>query len=152
MQDISLRIATLRGRMSQRELARRSGIDVSTISRIETGKVQPSLSTLVRVAEGLTVSLDQLVGRSEHPSRSLLRGLEPHEVTPPAVPLPAEQTRFEMQLFVAAAVQSAVHPMKERVDELTRKLDRFLEVELDVAEVAPEAEATLSQPAEHVKP
>lgn len=39
--------------ITQSELAKRTGIDQSDLSRIESGKANPSLSTLNRIAEGL---------------------------------------------------------------------------------------------------
>lgn len=43
--------------MTQKELAERSGIDQSDISKIERGVANPSLSTLKRLAEGMDTVL-----------------------------------------------------------------------------------------------
>ena len=43
--------------MTQKELAERSGIDQSDISKIERGVANPSLSTLKRLAEGMDMIL-----------------------------------------------------------------------------------------------
>jgi len=43
--------------MTQKELAERTGIDQSDISKIETGNANPSLATLKRLAEGLDMIL-----------------------------------------------------------------------------------------------
>ena len=43
--------------MTQKELAERTGIDQSDISKIETGNANPSLSTLKRLAEGMDMIL-----------------------------------------------------------------------------------------------
>jgi len=43
--------------MTQKELAQRTGIDQSDISKIETGNANPSLNTLKRLAEGLDMIL-----------------------------------------------------------------------------------------------
>lgn len=43
--------------MTQKELAERTGIDQSDISKIETGNANPSLSTLKRLAEGMDMVL-----------------------------------------------------------------------------------------------
>lgn len=56
--DIGERICRLRGDMSQRELARRSELDAGTISRIERGVIDPTFSTLAKIAKGLGRSLD----------------------------------------------------------------------------------------------
>lgn len=47
--------------MKQIELARRTGITQQSISDYMTGKVQPSLMTLIRIANALDVTLDWLV-------------------------------------------------------------------------------------------
>lgn len=43
--------------ITQKELAERTGIDQSDISKIETGNANPSLSTLKRLAEGMDMIL-----------------------------------------------------------------------------------------------
>lgn len=57
-----LRIRQLRERkgVSLRELARRSGLGVATLSRIESGEANPRLSTLLQLADVLGVFVGQL--------------------------------------------------------------------------------------------
>ena len=51
--------------MSQTDLAKTIGVDPSTISCFESGKINPSLPLAVRLADVLTGgSLDKLMGRS----------------------------------------------------------------------------------------
>jgi len=45
--------ARKRCKMTQKELAEKTGIDQSDISKIETGNANPSLATLKRLAEGM---------------------------------------------------------------------------------------------------
>lgn len=49
--------------LSQQELSRRSGIAQESSSRIETGRRDPRLGTLRRLAKGLGLSLDQFMER-----------------------------------------------------------------------------------------
>lgn len=49
--------ARKRCKMTQKELAERTGIDQSDISKIETGNANPALSTLKRLAEGMDMIL-----------------------------------------------------------------------------------------------
>ncbi len=56
------RYRELRG-WTQTELGRRAGIAPASISHFETGQRTPTLETLMKVADALTVSLDRLVGR-----------------------------------------------------------------------------------------
>jgi transcriptional regulator with XRE-family HTH domain len=46
---------------TQKELAERVESDASYMNRIETGKANPSIAVLARIAEALEVSLDELV-------------------------------------------------------------------------------------------
>ena len=49
--------ARKRCNLTQKELAERTGIDQSDISKIETGNANPALSTLKRLAEGMDMIL-----------------------------------------------------------------------------------------------
>ena len=49
--------------LSQLELSRRSGIAQESLSRIETGRRDPRLGMLQRLARGMGLSLEQLMGR-----------------------------------------------------------------------------------------
>ena len=51
-----------RAGISQSELARRSGIDQTTVSRIESGAVTPTPDRLSRLAEALQVNSGDLFG------------------------------------------------------------------------------------------
>jgi DNA-binding XRE family transcriptional regulator len=58
-----IRAARESASLSQQELSRRSGIAQESLSRIETGRRDPRLGTLRRLAKGLDLSLDQLMER-----------------------------------------------------------------------------------------
>ena len=55
-------------KMSQGDLARKSGLQPSAISHFETGSRWPSFENLKRLADALNVTTDYLLGRSDHPS------------------------------------------------------------------------------------
>jgi transcriptional regulator with XRE-family HTH domain len=63
---IGKRIAATRAQrgLSQGLVARRAGTDPSYLSRIETGKVHPTVRTAMRIAAALRISLDDLLGPS----------------------------------------------------------------------------------------
>lgn len=50
-----------RGRLTLKALAWRSGLAVSTLQHIEEGKVDPQLSTLMRLAAGLGITIEHLL-------------------------------------------------------------------------------------------
>lgn len=64
--DLGKRIAATRAQrgLSQGLVARRAGTDPSYLSRIETGKVHPTVRTAMRIAGALRISLDDLLGPS----------------------------------------------------------------------------------------
>ncbi|MEU9149233.1 helix-turn-helix transcriptional regulator [Streptomyces sp. NPDC048417] len=49
--------------LSQRDVGGRSGVDVPTYSRIESGLSSPKIDTLIRIAAAMGVSLEDLVRR-----------------------------------------------------------------------------------------
>lgn len=53
-----LRYARSRARMTQRELASRTGVPQETIARIERGRVDPRVGTLDRLLEGCGFGLE----------------------------------------------------------------------------------------------
>jgi transcriptional regulator with XRE-family HTH domain len=56
-----LRMARRSRGLSLRELAQRLGVSASLISQVETGRANPSVSTLYAIAAELDVSLDELL-------------------------------------------------------------------------------------------
>jgi transcriptional regulator with XRE-family HTH domain len=68
---LSKRIKDLRlaRRISQEELAHRSGLSRTGMGLLETGKRWPRLDTLVSVAEGLNITVDELLKGVHKPSK-----------------------------------------------------------------------------------
>ena len=62
---IGQRIRDLRKqkRMSQTELAKSAGVSQTTVTAWETGKAEPSSSTVARLADIFNVTTDYLLGR-----------------------------------------------------------------------------------------
>lgn len=57
----NLRAAREKRELTQEQLSERSGVQAGEISRIETGKRDPQISTLLKLAKGLGVEPGQLV-------------------------------------------------------------------------------------------
>ena len=70
-----LREARRAAGLSLRELADRLGVSPSLISQIETGRANPSVSTLYAIAAELDVSLDELLFNDRRPPEP--RGTRP---------------------------------------------------------------------------
>ena len=73
----NLRRLRERRKLTQQDLAERSGVPRPTLAHLESGEANPTLSVLVRVAEALGTSIEELIGRVEaavtvHGARSLV--------------------------------------------------------------------------------
>lgn len=62
--------------VTQRELARRAGLTVASVSRIENGTTRARISTVWRLAEALDVDPDDLLATDQPPSFSQQKGSE----------------------------------------------------------------------------
>jgi transcriptional regulator with XRE-family HTH domain len=62
--EIGLRLKNIRVRhnLSQRQLSRQSGVANATISQIEAGKLNPTVSMLKKVLDGFPISLSEFFG------------------------------------------------------------------------------------------
>jgi transcriptional regulator with XRE-family HTH domain len=65
-----LRLARRARGLSLRELSQRLGVSASLISQVETGRANPSVSTLYAIAAELDVSLDELLFEDRRPPAS----------------------------------------------------------------------------------
>ena len=62
---VRLRAAREKRGLTQGELGKRAGLQVSAISHFETGTRKPSFDNLHRLADALDVTTDYLLGRTE---------------------------------------------------------------------------------------
>jgi len=62
--EIGQRLKSIRTRLklSQRQLARQSGVANATISQVEAGKLNPTVSMLKKVLDGIPISLGEFFG------------------------------------------------------------------------------------------
>ena len=95
-----LRDARLQRGMSLRSVASSLGVSASLISQVETGKTQPSVSTLYAMVTHLGISIDELLGVSPTPPAGA--------AVPAPEPLPADLT-------VQRAADNAVLDMENGV-------------------------------------
>ncbi len=88
--------------LSLRELADRLGVSPSLISQVETGRAQPSVSTLYAIASELGVSLDDLLfaGRPDLAGRGA-RGRRAHA---PELPAPVQRAGDRKRIRLASGV------------------------------------------------
>ncbi len=70
---IGRRIAAMRKRRgySQATVSRRAGIDPSYLSRLETGRIHPTVRTAMRIARALRVPIEDLLGPTPPQRKSL---------------------------------------------------------------------------------
>ena len=55
--------------LSLRKLAKMSGVHYVSLVRIEAGRLDPRLSTLLKLCQALTITLNQLVGVARKPQK-----------------------------------------------------------------------------------
>lgn len=58
---LRIKIARIKAKITQEELANRAGLSTTHISNIETGNTKLSLPTIVNIANALSVSVDELL-------------------------------------------------------------------------------------------
>lgn len=83
MKDMGSRIRAYRSerKLSQADLAQRLGVTGAAVSAYENGTRQPSYDILIRIANVLGTSLDELLGRSGAGGRQLdVSGLREEQI------------------------------------------------------------------------
>jgi transcriptional regulator with XRE-family HTH domain len=100
-----LNMARRRAGLSQRELARRSGIPQPSISRIERGVVSPTVDTLERLVQGCGMELEPVDRpREDDVDRTLIR--EHLSMTPAERARWADSAWNELAPFRRAALRT----------------------------------------------
>jgi XRE family transcriptional regulator, regulator of sulfur utilization len=106
------RIRSLREGMnlSLRELAERCGVSATTLSQVERGESSPSLTVAGRIAEGLELSLSQLLRLDEgrhlvivRAGRGRRRERSGHAVEELTPPLPGQRADVSIHTLAAGA-------------------------------------------------
>jgi transcriptional regulator with XRE-family HTH domain len=97
--DIGQRLRDARERqgMSLRALAQAVGVSPSLISQVETGKTQPSVSTLYALVGQLGISLDDLMGHEPWTTARAPDAAAPGRPYPPAVQRAGDNPMLEME-------------------------------------------------------
>jgi transcriptional regulator with XRE-family HTH domain/quercetin dioxygenase-like cupin family protein len=95
-----LRAARRDRHLSLRDLAERLGVSPSLISQIETGRANPSVSTLYAIAAELDVSLDELLfnDRRAEPTRTPIHPGSTSGTMTPGAPLQRAVDRHRIRL------------------------------------------------------
>ena len=70
MFDFGKRLKQIReeNNLTQKQVAEGSGIPLRTYQRYENGEREPSISTLIALADYFKVSTDYLLGRTDNPA------------------------------------------------------------------------------------
>lgn len=91
--------ARVKNNLSQAELAKKAGLTARTVERLETGELKPGVSSALRIADALGITLDKLFGLS--PQDELIvyeRTATPKEIAS-KVKLIREQSRLKHYQF-----------------------------------------------------
>ncbi len=92
-----LREARLLRGMSLRSVAQELGVSASLISQVETGKTQPSVSTLWALVTHLGVSIDDLLGTSQPVLEREPAPLSPTPLAPSVIQRASDNPVLEME-------------------------------------------------------
>lgn len=92
---------------TQRDLAEKVGLSHGAVALYETGRRQPDLETLQRLAHVLGTSISYLVGETDDPSPPP-RVSAAHETAAPGTPHTPEE-----QLIIERAVRNAIRELEE---------------------------------------
>ena len=120
--SLGQKLIEARGDRSQREIARDAGIDVSTVSRIERGILDPSISTLAAIADALGVPIAALLGELGIPRPKTLAGrLLSLETEVPEVTALAHEMHADLHELLAVLVAHGIDlpgPLLERASPI----------------------------------
>lgn len=96
--------------LSLRDLATRAGVSAATLSQVERGESSPSIAVAARIAEGLELSLSQLLRLDEGHNVAVVRGgsgrrteRSGHAVEELTPPLPGQRADVSLHLLAAGA-------------------------------------------------
>lgn len=64
------RLVRMRTGMTQKEAAVHAGVSQSTMNSIETGRADPSMATLLKLADAYGCTTDELLGRAKEDWRA----------------------------------------------------------------------------------
>lgn len=92
-----LRDARLQRGLSLRSVASSLGVSASLISQVETGKTQPSVSTLYAIVTHLGISIDELLGVSAGPSVGAAAPTPEPALADPTVQRAADNAVLDME-------------------------------------------------------
>ncbi len=104
-----------------RQLAEITGIAISTLSRVETGRVQPTMHTVARICDGLELTLEDLLRMAGVSSE----GIHDWARNGRAVDLPNVPALADISDFLKLYIDDSAQGFRLLVDMLMRALTRF---------------------------
>lgn len=60
---MNLKLCRIKSNVSQKEISEKLGVTINTVSRWETGKVEPSIKNILELSKILSVTTDELLGK-----------------------------------------------------------------------------------------
>ncbi len=110
MANFAERLRTLRSQrnINQARFAELLGVSPRVYNRWETGDAVPHFDTVVKIAEALDVSLDELAGRTETTKPASLRNPELHQLYQQVDELPDEDQQALMVVIDRLVTSSRV--------------------------------------------
>jgi transcriptional regulator with XRE-family HTH domain len=107
--------------LSAKELAARAGVTQAYVSRLETGKLSPTVATLTRLLHGMGESMERLFGAAESADpvvrRDQRRVVRSHGVDDELITAPSAQRLRVLETTVAVGAHSGRESYEHSGDE-----------------------------------
>lgn len=107
-----LRLLRSERKITQTRLAQLLDVSPRVYNRWETGDAVPHFDTVVKIADALQVSLDELAGREETTSEALLRNPELHELVQQVDQLPDSDQQALIAVMDGLVKRTQIAKMK----------------------------------------
>jgi len=108
----SIRSLRLRNGLSQRQLAMRMAVPRTYVSKIETEKATPTLSSLERLARALEVTVPDLLSGGERNREEEIRELTQDQFIAELLPFISQLNGMQMSSVVAQVRDLTVRPRR----------------------------------------
>lgn len=123
MADFAEQLRTMRSQrqITQIRLAKLLGVSPRVYNRWETGDAVPHFDTVIKIAEALAVSLDELAGRTISSDKLTLRNPELHQLYRQVDDLPDEDQQALLVVMDGLVKRTQIAKMQAVRPKPTRK-------------------------------
>lgn len=119
-----LKLIRAEAKMKQKDFAAQFGIATTTYSGYESGRHEPTIDFLIKIADKYDLSLDYVVGRSVHKEGLIEDEFNDFLNENIVEPFKEEgKTEIEMMEAVYSNIQKSIDEAKEQMTDLRKMID-----------------------------